>query len=189
MGGDAMLWWKEIKQGMQLSEHVKLFQERTNSCLKHEDGGPFQENLHSVIGNEVIEAFDERLTDIGLIRHEHNEEHWSFWLGIDLGSNETTWNMERSDTGNFDPDVTNVDMPKLNQSDSKYAEKLNLPAQEGDSTIVGDDECSARWDKQLSEHMKLFQEGTNFCLKRKESEPFQDKLHSVIVNETNEAFD
>ena len=74
-------------------------------------------------------------------KHECNEECWSFWLGIYLGFNENPWYVERTDPGDFDPDTTNVDMPELNQFDSKHVEKLDLPAQVRDGTIVGDDEC------------------------------------------------
>ena len=99
--------------------------------------------------------------------------------------------MERIDTGDFDPDATNVDMPELNQLDFDlfFVEKFDLPTQVEDSTIVGDDECSVRWDMQLSEYMKLFQEGTNSYLKYEDGEPFQEKLHSVIGSEAIEAFD
>ena len=67
--------------------------------------------------------------------------------------------------------------------------KNDLPAQAGDGTIIGDDENSSRWDTQLSEDVKLFQEGTNSCMKHEDGELFQEKSHGIIGNEAIEAFD
>jgi len=97
--------------------------------------------------------------------------------------------MDRVSPGDFDPEITNIDIPELNQFDFRFFEKLDLPVQVRDGTIVGDDEYSARWDMQLSEYMKLFQEGTNLYLKYEDGESFQKKLHGIIGNQVLEAFE
>lgn len=108
---------------------------------------------------------------------------------VELGFNETTWHMDRVSPGDFDPEITNIDIPELNQFDFRFFEKLDLPVQVRDGTIVGDDEYSERWDMQLSEYMKLFQEGTNLYLKYEDGESFQKKLHGIIGNQVLEAFE
>ena len=71
---------------MQLSEYMKLFHTGTTLYLKYEDGEIFQKKLHSIIGQEVLSAFEEKLTEQGLMNiewrnYKYTDENWSFWLG------------------------------------------------------------------------------------------------------------